>query len=148
MRSEGSAKLVAAMAETQGARIVHPLKLIQPRAPLAEPQVVAATRNLTVEAFRALADPVRLQLLARVAAHGPICVCHLEEQLPYSQSRISKHLGTLRRAGLVSSRREGTWVYYETSAEMLAVAREFLDQLGASLRTPHEADLCVEPDTT
>ena len=130
------------MAETQRAQIAHPLKVVQPRAPLAEPRVVAETRNLTVEAFRALADPVRLELLARVAAYGPICVCHLEEQLPYSQSRISKHLGALRRAGLVSARREGTWVYYETSEEMLAAAREFLDQLGTSLRTPHEADLC------
>ena len=130
------------MPETQGAQIAHPLKVVQPRAPLAEPRVVAETRNLTVEAFRALADPVRLELLARVAAYGPICVCHLEEQLPYSQSRISKHLGALRRAGLVSARREGTWVYYETSEEMLAAAREFLDQLGTSLRTPHEADLC------
>jgi ArsR family transcriptional regulator len=142
MQTWPSARLVVAMAETQGAEIAHPLKVVQPRAPLAEPRVVAEPRNLTVEAFRALADPVRLQLLARVAAHGPICVCHLEEQLPYSQSRISKHLGTLRRAGLVSARREGTWVYYETSEEMLAVAREFIDQLGASLRTPHEADLC------
>jgi ArsR family transcriptional regulator len=137
-----SDRIVAPMAESHGAQIAHPLKVAQPRAPLAEPQIVAETRNLTVEAFRALADPVRLELLARVAAYGPICVCHLEEQLPYSQSRISKHLGALRRAGLVSARREGTWVYYETSEEMLAAAREFLDQLGTSLRTPHEADLC------
>jgi ArsR family transcriptional regulator len=134
------------MAETEAARIARPLNVVHPRAPLAEPRVVAETRNLTVEAFRALADPVRLELLARVAAYGPICVCHLEEQLPYRQSRISKHLGTLRRAGLVSARREGTWVYYETSDEMLAVARDFLDQLETSLRAPHEADLCPEPD--
>jgi ArsR family transcriptional regulator, arsenate/arsenite/antimonite-responsive transcriptional repressor len=144
METQRSARLVAVMAENKAARIAQPLTVIQPRAPLAEPRVVAEPRNLTVEAFRALADPVRLELLARVAAYGPVCVCHLEEQLPYSQSRISKHLGTLRRAGLVSSRREGTWVYYETSDEMLAAAREFLDQLGASLHTPHEADLCED----
>jgi ArsR family transcriptional regulator len=147
METERSARLVAAMAEPKPARIAQPLTILQPRTPLAEPRVVAEPRNLTVEAFRALADPIRLELLARVAAYGPVCVCHLEEQLPYSQSRISKHLGTLRRAGLVSSRREGTWVYYETSEEMLAAAREFLDQLGASLRTPHEADICEEPQS-
>jgi ArsR family transcriptional regulator len=141
METERSAKLAAIMAESKAARITQPLTVLQPRT-LAEPRVVAEPRNLTVEAFRALADPVRLELLARVAAYGPVCVCHLEEQLPYSQSRISKHLGTLRRAGLVSSRREGTWVYYETTDEMLAPAREFLDQLGASIHTPHEADLC------
>ncbi|MDP9262606.1 MAG: metalloregulator ArsR/SmtB family transcription factor [Actinomycetota bacterium] len=134
------------MAEPRSAQILHPLKVLQPRAPLAEAHVIAETRNLTVEVFRALADPVRLELVARVAAYGPICVCHLEEQLPYSQSRISKHLGTLRRAGLVSSRREGTWVYYETSDEMLAVAQDFLDQLRLSLRTLREVDECAEPD--
>jgi ArsR family transcriptional regulator len=136
------------METSEGVEIARPLKVVEPRRPLAEPRVVAETRNLTVEAFRALAEPIRLELLARVAAYGPVCVCHLEEQLPYSQSRISKHLGVLRRAGLVSSRREGTWVYYETSEEMLAVAREFLDQLGTSLRTPHEADHCDEPGET
>ena len=144
METEPSARLVAVVAENKAARIAQPLTVLQPRVPLAEPRVVAEPRNLTVEAFRALADPLRLELLARVAAYGPVCVCHLEEQLPYSQSRISKHLGTLRRAGLVSSRREGTWVYYETSDEMLAAAREFLEQLGASLHTPHEADLCED----
>jgi ArsR family transcriptional regulator, arsenate/arsenite/antimonite-responsive transcriptional repressor len=131
-RSEGSATLAVAMETTEGVGIARPLKVVEPRRPLAEPRVVAETRNLTVEAFRALADPIRLELLARVAAYGPICVCHLEEQLPYSQSRISKHLGALRRAGLVSSRREGTWVYYETSEEMLAAAREYS---GSSART-------------
>ena len=143
--ADRSATLVAAMPDAKPARITQPLTVLQPRTPIAEARVVAEPRNLTVEAFRALADPIRLELLARVAAYGPVCVCHLEEQLPYSQSRISKHLGTLRRAGLVSSRREGTWVYYETNDEMLAPAREYLDQLGASLRTPHEADLCEDP---
>jgi ArsR family transcriptional regulator len=131
--------------EPHAAEIIKPLKVLERRVPIAEARVVAESRNLTVEVFRALADPVRLELLARVAAYGPVCVCHLEEQLPYSQSRISKHLGTLRRAGLVSARREGSWAYYETSEEMLALAGEFLEQLKASLRTLHEADLCAEP---
>ena len=99
-----------------------------------------------MEAFAALADPIRLQLIALIAAHGPVCVCHLQEALPYTQPRISKHLATLRRAGLVTSRRECAWVYYETSAEMLAVARDFLDQLGGSMRRPHAADHCPDPE--
>jgi ArsR family transcriptional regulator, arsenate/arsenite/antimonite-responsive transcriptional repressor len=109
---------------------------------LATARIVSEPRNLTVEMFRALADPVRLELLARIAARGPLCVCHLQDDLPYSQSRISKHLGTLRRAGLVTTRREGTWIYYSVEEEALAMAREFIDQLEHSLRTPHEADYC------
>jgi ArsR family transcriptional regulator, arsenate/arsenite/antimonite-responsive transcriptional repressor len=113
---------------------------------LAQPRIVSEPRNLTVDIYRALADPIRLELLARIAASGPVCVCHLEEELPYSQSRISKHLATLRRVGLVLSRREGNWVYYSANGDALDTAREFIDQLGQSMRTPHEANYCPPPD--
>jgi ArsR family transcriptional regulator len=109
---------------------------------VAQPRVVDQPRNLTVDIYRALADPIRLELLALIAARGPICVCHLEERLPYSQPRISKHLATLRRAGLVSTRREANWVYYSAEPEGLGVAREFIDQLEQSIHTPHSADSC------
>lgn len=110
--------------------------------PMAKPRVVAEPRNLTVEVFRALGHPIRLELLAWIAARGPICVCHLQEELPYTQSRISKHLAILRRAGLVSTRREGTWVYYSAEEDAFEVAREFIDQVDDSLRTPRAADHC------
>jgi ArsR family transcriptional regulator len=113
---------------------------------VATPRIVTEPRNLTVEMFRALADPIRLELLAQIAARGPLCVCHLQEDLPYSQSRISKHLGTLRRAGLVTTRREGTWVYYSVDEAAIATARDFIDQLERSMCTPHEADYCPPPE--
>jgi DNA-binding transcriptional ArsR family regulator len=113
-----------------------------PETAVAEPRVVDEPRNLTVETYRALADPIRLELLALVAARGPICVCHLEDELPYSQPRISKHLARLRRAGLVSTRREGNWVYYSAELDGLEVARDFIDQLEHSIHTPHGADSC------
>ena len=125
--------------------IARPLPTIKPARQLAAPRVVAEPRNLTVDVFKALADPIRLELLAHIAASGPICVCHLEEALEYKQSRISKHLATLRRAGLVSSRREGTWVYYELNDEMLEEATGFIEQVQASAKAPHEADYCEEP---
>jgi ArsR family transcriptional regulator, arsenate/arsenite/antimonite-responsive transcriptional repressor len=112
---------------------------------LARPHVVAEPRNLTLEVFKALADPVRLELMAHIAAYGPICVCHLENSLPYRQPRISKHLAVLRRAGLVSSRREGSWVYYSANEQALELARDFLDQLARSMHSPHLADSCEEP---
>jgi ArsR family transcriptional regulator, arsenate/arsenite/antimonite-responsive transcriptional repressor len=125
--------------------IAQPLPTIRPAAQIAVPHVVNEPRNLTLDVFRALADPVRLELLALIAARGPICVCHLEEALPYKQSRISKHLGTLRRAGLVSSRREGTWVYYQLNEDTLAIATSFVEQVKGSAHVPHEADRCEEP---
>jgi ArsR family transcriptional regulator len=110
--------------------------------PLARPRVITEPRNVTLDVFKALADPVRLELLAHIAARGPLCVCHLEEAVPYSQSRISKHLGVLRRAGLVSARRDRNWVYYSVETEALDAARDFVDQLEQSMALPHAPDFC------
>jgi ArsR family transcriptional regulator, arsenate/arsenite/antimonite-responsive transcriptional repressor len=113
--------------------------------PLAQPRVVAAPRNLTLEALRALSHPVRMELVAHIAARGPLCVCHLFDDLDYSQPAISKHLGVLRRAGLVESRREGRWVYYAVNEDVLDAARGFLNDLQDSMHRPHVADHCDEP---
>ena len=113
--------------------------------PMAQPRLVTAPRNLTLEVLRALAHPARMEVVAYIAARGPLCVCHLEEDLDYSQPTISKHLGLLRKVGLVDSRREGRWVYYSVNEDVLDAARGFLDDLRASMHRPHAADHCDEP---
>ena len=64
--------------------------------------------------FRALADRTRLRLLNLMAA-GEVCVCFFVEVLGESQPKISRHLAYLRRAGVVSARREGKWMHYRIS---------------------------------
>jgi ArsR family transcriptional regulator len=110
--------------------------------PMARPRVVADPRNVTLEVFSALGHPLRLQLIAHIAASGPLCTCHLEEVAGQSQPQISKHLRVLRRAGLVQRRREGRWVYYSVDPEALDSVRGFLADLHASMRVPHVADHC------
>lgn len=61
--------------------------------------------------FRALGDETRLRIVA-LLAHGELCVCHIEKALELSQPNVSRQLGVLRAAGVVDSRRDGTWVYY------------------------------------
>jgi ArsR family transcriptional regulator len=112
---------------------------------VAQPRVVAEPRNLTLEAFRALAHPARMEIVAHIAARGPVCVCHLEADLDYSQPTISKHVGTLRRAGLLDSRRDSRWVYYTVNEAAIDAAAAFLDDLNASMRRPHVADACGDP---
>jgi ArsR family transcriptional regulator len=109
---------------------------------LARPRVVPETRNMTLEVLRALAHPLRLELVAHVAARGPVCSCHLEDAVGLSQPQISKHLTVLFRAGLLQRRREGRWVYYSIDEGALDTAGEFLDALKASMRRPHVADHC------
>jgi len=69
--------------------------------------------------FRALADPARVALVARLAGREEVCVCDLVEGSGLAQPTISHHLGILRRAGLVSSRRRGTWAYYRLEADAI-----------------------------
>src|ERR1700683_469010 len=64
--------------------------------------------------FRALADPTRLRLL-NLISNREICVCYFVEILGLSQPKISRHLAYLRRAGIVTARREGKWMHYRLS---------------------------------
>lgn len=62
-------------------------------------------------ATKALADATRLRILALLAG-GEVCVCHIHESLALPQSKVSRHLAYLRRAGIVNARKQGLWVYY------------------------------------
>jgi ArsR family transcriptional regulator len=66
--------------------------------------------------FRALGDETRLRIVA-LLSHGELCVCHLERALDLNQSTASRQLGILKAAGVVDSRRDGTWMYYAISAQ-------------------------------
>ena len=72
-------------------------------------------------AFKALGDPVRLQLLSMIASApgGEICVCDLTPAFDLTGPTISHHLRTLREAGLVDAERRGTWVYYRARPVLL-----------------------------
>ena len=82
--------------------------------PLAEDRIPAERAELLAPAFKALGDPVRLQLMSMIASapDGEACVCDLTPAFDLSGPTISHHLKTLRAAGLVDAERRGTWVYY------------------------------------
>ena len=61
--------------------------------------------------FGTLADPTRLRIIGLLLG-GEVCVCDIHASLEISQPKASRHLGLLRRAGLVQARREGLWVHY------------------------------------
>ena len=70
----------------------------------------AGTIDLT-PLFAALADRTRLRLLNLMNGRE-VCVCYFVEILKQSQPKISRHLAYLRKAGIVSARREGKWMHY------------------------------------
>ncbi len=63
--------------------------------------------------FKALGDDTRMEIVGLLAsAGGELCVCEIEPRFALSQPTISHHLRLLREAGVVTSERRGSWVYY------------------------------------
>lgn len=97
--------------------------------PLArQPLTPQAAGELAV-VFKALSDPVRLRLLSVIASHTgqEACVCDVSDGFDVSQPTISHHLRVLREAGLLSSQRRGSWVYYRVEPAALAQLSALLD---------------------
>ncbi|MEU6540768.1 metalloregulator ArsR/SmtB family transcription factor [Streptomyces sp. NPDC047000] len=95
--------------------------------PLTERPFTAEEAETAARMFRALGDPVRLRLFSSVASHegGEACVCDISD-VGVSQPTVSHHLKKLKEAGLLSSERRGTWVYYRVEPSALTAMRALL----------------------
>ena len=80
------------------------------------------------DAFKALGDPVRLQLLNALirAPEGAVCACDLVEPTGKSQPTVSHQLKVLREAGLVSATRQGNNIWYAVVPAQLDSLRQVL----------------------
>ncbi len=81
-----------------------------------------------IDLFKALGDPLRLRIMA-LLLNGERCVCDLVSVLEANQSTVSRHLSTLRKAGLVEARREGTWMHYSISSTLPDWAQPLLKSI-------------------
>lgn len=61
--------------------------------------------------FRTLGQPIRLQILLAIG-EDESCVCHLESLLGQRQPYISQHLMALRKAKILTTRRDGRFIFY------------------------------------
>jgi ArsR family transcriptional regulator, arsenate/arsenite/antimonite-responsive transcriptional repressor len=69
--------------------------------------------------FKALADPIRVQLVAlvRQAPEGEACFCDLADEFDMPQSSLSHHLKILVQAGILERERRGTWSWYRPTQQ-------------------------------
>ena len=88
--------------------------------PVVYPDVEREEAVRMASVAKALADPVRVQLVDVLRKHaGKVCVCELVPLFDLSQPTVSHHLKVLRQAGIVGSEREGLWAYYYVIPEAL-----------------------------
>lgn len=93
-------------------------------------QIATSEETDLDSALKALASPHRREILRLLLAEADsggisccaprdVCACKLAEHTGLALSTISHHMSVLRRAGLVSSRKDGTWVHYAADAKAL-----------------------------
>jgi DNA-binding transcriptional ArsR family regulator len=100
-------------------------------------------RTASVDAvMRSLADPTRRAVFERVISSGEISVGELANGSGVTQSAISQHLRSLKRAGLIADRSQGRNVYYRAQPKGLAPLVDWMSHYGifwrerfANLRT-------------
>ncbi|HSB14580.1 MAG TPA: metalloregulator ArsR/SmtB family transcription factor [Bryobacteraceae bacterium] len=90
---------------------------------------------LLVQVHKAIGHPVRLRLLAMLRS-GPLCVCQMTVVVKLAASTVSEHLSDLRKAGLVTERKEGRWVEYRLSES--ALRQGILDPVWPALENDRE----------
>ena len=90
---------------------------------------------------KALADGKRVRTLLALRK-GELCVCQITELFGLAPSTVSKHLSILFQAGLVESRKDGRWIYYQLPGKNApVVVREALDWIEKALeRNPRIAE--------
>lgn len=93
--------------------------------PEARPQAVAPL-------FAALGDPTRATILDRLSREGRLTLSDLARGAPISRQAVSRHVGVLTDAGLVTACRQGREVHLSVRPEALAPAADWLAQIGAA----------------
>lgn len=89
--------------------------------------------NDVARILMALAEPTRLAATKIVWDGGEHCVCELMQVLGATQSRMSRHMGVLKNAGLVIDRRDAQWVRYRRNPDLPAAVVEIVDAVVAAL---------------
>jgi DNA-binding transcriptional ArsR family regulator len=81
--------------------------------------------------FAALGDTMRLGLLGRLSADGPLSIRRLSEGTGVTRQAITRHLEALGRVGLVRDARRGRERVFSLDAKRLEIARQYLDRVAA-----------------
>lgn len=82
--------------------------------------------------FRAFADETRLRIIHLLTRHE-LCVCDIMKVISAPQPKISRHLAYLKRAGLVTDRKQGPWRYYSLAKPASVFQKRLIDCVGSCL---------------
>ena len=87
---------------------------------------------MPIAILSALSEPTRLGAVQILADGQEHCVCQLMARLDATQSRMSRHMQTLKHAGLVTDRRDAQWVRYRLNPNLPPATRAILEAVLAA----------------
>ncbi|MBU2515509.1 metalloregulator ArsR/SmtB family transcription factor [bacterium] len=73
--------------------------------------------NRIITVFKALSDRNRFRVVVVLTKHSELCACQITEFLQVTGATASRHMSLLISCGLVTSRKEGRWVYYRLAKD-------------------------------
>ena len=91
--------------------------------------------------FKALGDSTRLKII-EILSCGELCACDILESFPITQPTLSYHMKILTESGLVTSKKEGSWMRYSNNAEVIAKVSHFWELL----TTEQDNCICKNPE--
>jgi ArsR family transcriptional regulator len=86
-----------------------------------------------ISILAALAEPTRLAAMRLLWDGDEHCVCELMRKIDASQSRMSRHMGVLKSAGLVVDRRDAQWVRHRVNPALPPATRAIVEAVMAAL---------------
>ncbi len=100
--------------------------------------------RMKAEVLGAMAHPIRLDILDCLRGGEEVCVCKIAEAVGAGRSNVSRHLAVMVKAGILSARKQGLWVYYKLSCPCVLdflgcvenVIRQRHDEMSAALSAP------------
>ncbi len=95
---------------------------------------------------KALAHPIRLQIIELLLDKTELCVCEIVKDIGESQSTISKHLRILKSAGLVDNRKDGLMVFYRLRVPCILKFFECLDRVLINDIEAKKAEFSIRED--
>lgn len=91
------------------------------------------------EAFKAIADPTRREVLRLLRLRGEMTAGELAEHFAMTRPSMSHHFGVLKQADLVTSRRDGQQIYYALNTTVVQDLLSILLDLFADQHGPKES---------
>lgn len=87
--------------------------------------------------FKAMADETRLQIVEMLSC-GEMCACVILDYFQITQPTLSYHMKILTDSGIVTSRKEGSWVYYHNNPDVIMKINEYWSKISR----PQEDCIC------